>query len=181
MPALLDLAPVLDRRGVPWAIGGATALEALGLPRETTDVDVFIDDQHRSALNAFRGAGLAIAHFSDDVAAAYPAGGGENDRIDIIFPAIEPAMSGLFHAERRRLRGVEVPVLPVLALAAMKLMSARAREHADALRLIDARLTSRRAVRSELKRLVKLDPVGDGWARRRFDPAAALRRLEATS
>ncbi|MBI1946547.1 MAG: hypothetical protein HYS27_12670 [Deltaproteobacteria bacterium] len=180
LPALLALAPELDRRGVPWAIGGATALEALGIPRETTDVDVFIDDGHRSALNAFRGAGLGIAHFGDEIAAAYPTAGGENDRIDIIFPTLEPAASALLHAERRLLRGVEVPVLPALALAAMKLMSVRAKEHSDALRLIDAGLTTRRAVRAELRRLRRLGAGGDPWTRRRFDAVAALGRLEAT-
>lgn len=179
VPTLLGLAPELDRRGVAWAIGGAIALEALGVPRETTDVDIFVDDRHRSALNAFRGAGLGIAHFGDELAAAYPVAGGENDRIDIIFPTLEPAASALRHAERRVLRGVDVPVLPVLALAAMKLMSARIKEHADALRLIDAGLISRRAVRAELTRLAKLGVRGDAWPGCRFDAAAALRRLEA--
>lgn len=182
LPALLELAPELDRRRVPWALAGAVALEAHGVPRETRDVDIYVDDRHRSAINVFRDAGLGIAHFSDEVAAAYPQSGGENDRIDVIFPRIEPAASvlgrALQRALRRTLRGVSVPVLPPLALATIKLMSARAKEHADALRLIDAGLTSRRALRAELMRLAKRDVGGDDWARRRFDPTAALARLE---
>ncbi len=178
LPALLELAPELDRRGIPWALGGAVALEALGIPRETRDVDIFIDDEFRTALKVFREAGMGIAHFTDELAAAYPRSGGENDRIDVIFPRLEPAVTALRHAERHLLRGVAVPVLPALALAAMKLMSARAKEHSDALRLIDTGLTTRRAVRSELARLAALKVARDRWARRHFDPDAALHRLD---
>ncbi|MCC7071184.1 MAG: hypothetical protein IT383_07675 [Deltaproteobacteria bacterium] len=179
LPALLALVPELERRGVPWALTGAVALEAHGLPRETRDVDLYVDDRHRAVLNVFRDAGLGIAHFSDELAAAYPHGNGEDDRIDLIFPRMEPAATMLHRAVRRTLRGVSVPVLPALALTAIKLMSARAKEHADALRLLDAGLTTRRALRAELARLAKGDERGDRWARRHFDPVSALKRLEA--
>lgn len=175
---LLALVPELERRRVPWALGGAVALEALGLPRETTDVDIYVDDAHRPSLRLFRDAGMALAHFSDEVVAAYPVAGGENDRIDIIFPSAEPARSALRHPERRSLQGLSVPVLPAVSLAALKLMARRPKEHADALRLLDAGLASRLEVRALLMRLARR-PVRDRWRAAELDAVGALRRLEA--
>jgi hypothetical protein len=180
LPTLLGLVPELERRRVPWAIGGAVALEAYGVPRETHDVDIFVDDAHREVLGVLKGAGLALAHFQDELVAAFPRGGGGGDRIDVIFPGSEPARSALHEPERRYLRGVDVPVLPAVALAAMKLMSARPKEHADALRLFDAGIASRKAVRSVLRRLTSAPPSSDPWASRLFDPARGLARLESS-
>lgn len=163
----------LDALNVPYGIGGALAMRAHGYSRETTDVDVFALDESRGPIiRALRSHELTVAPvFQPFHYVAYdPVYGDPEIRIDMLFPASEPELSGIEYAERKMIAGINTRVFPVNLLVASKFYSDRDEDHRD----IGAMLHRGIFDPSEVERLIaSVDP--EGAADFHAEVAAALR------
>ena len=163
----------LDTLNVPYGIGGAFAMRAHGYSRETTDVTVFALDESRGPIiRALRGHGLTVAPVLQPFhyVAYDPAYGDPEIRIDVLFPAGEPELSGVEYAERKMIEGVNTQVFPVNLLVASKFYSDRDEDHHD----IGAMLHRGIFDPSEVERLIaSID--AEGAADFHTEIAAALR------
>jgi hypothetical protein len=159
------VADVLDRHGMPYAIGGAIALGFYAVPRATVDVDinVFVSptDQLSNALAALAEAGF-VAHEDEPALRARAIAEGQFQgsicglRIDVFVPAI-PYYAEL--AARRRqvtLLGRPLWVLSPEDLVVLKLMFFRRKDLADVEAILRDQGGSidRRFVREKLIELV---------------------------
>jgi len=156
------------------ALGGARAMALHGVIRDTTDVDVFAEERARAPLlAALKEASCRVAHVAADhflvrsATSAWP-----DDRIDLVFPLVEPARSAL--AETETIDGL--PVLPAHALTMAKLMAPGAYENADAFLLLDAGLADPKAIEATLRTLSK-DRTTDRFRARLEDARGGLFRL----
>jgi hypothetical protein len=167
--------PFAQRHQLQVALGGARAMALHGLPRHTTDVDVFAEERARAPLLAeLKAAGCRVAHVSADhflvraSASEWP-----DDRIDLVFPLVEPALSAL--ARPDIIDGV--PVLPAQALTMAKLMAPGAYENADAFLMLDAGLADPKALKASLQTLSKRRTT-DRFRSRLEDASGGLFRLQ---
>lgn len=162
------VADVLDRHGMPYAIGGAIALGFYAVPRATVDVDinVFVSptDQLSAALAALAEAGF-VAHEDEAALRARTIAEGQfrgsigGLRVDVFVPAI-PYYADL--AARRRqvtLLGRPLWVLSPEDLVVLKLMFFRRKDLADVEAILRDQGASidRRFVRQKLIDLVGVD------------------------
>ena len=142
----LLIAAALESAGLAYAIGGALALGALGVPRGTLDVDVnvFVErDAYPTVLAALHGLGIAI---DDDAALARAerdgmmVGSWAGMRVDVFVPSIPFS----HEAGRTRVRltdsaGRSADFLSAEALALFKRLFFRPKDVADLERLASVR------------------------------------------
>lgn len=144
--ALLALAAALDRDGIPYAIGGAMALNAYGYERVTKDVDVILA---ADGLDAFK-----KAHLGRGYVEKFPGSRGLRDTehnvaIDVLiagdYPGDGRAKPVAFPDPARvAVRQGPVALLPLEVLIELKLASGmtaphRLRDLADVLELVRIR------------------------------------------
>lgn len=173
------VADVLDRHGLPYAIGGAIALGFYAVPRATVDVDVniFVDPADRlpAALAALGEAGFVADEPEAELRARAKSEGQFRGRVsglrvDVFVPAI-PYYGDL--AARRRqvtLLGRPVWILSPEDLVVLKLMFFRRKDLADAEAILrdQGAALDRHFVRATLtellgpedERLAALDAIG---------------------
>jgi hypothetical protein len=116
----------LDALGAEWAMTGATAMSAYGYERATKDIDLFVaDDVRVEFLQRLRTAGFPVedvmppAHYSVE-----PRNNRDREkRIDLLFPAMGVESLGLMAARRMRIEGLDIPVMPLPHLVAIKLQT----------------------------------------------------------
>ena len=138
----LQIAEVLESRGVSYALGGALAYGQYGIPRATNDVDVnvFVEvESLQPVFAALRSLGIVV----DDTAARDRAGdegmfvvhhGGF--RVDVFTPSIEFSWEAERTRVRRTVDGVGVWFLSAEALCVFKLLFFRGKDIVDLERLI---------------------------------------------
>jgi hypothetical protein len=183
--ALRVCAEELDALDADWAIAGATAMQAHGYARATRDVDLFIGDDVRLELLArLRGRKLApTAIFSPHHYRVAPAGRRDPEAsIDLLFPALGVESLGLLAAKRHTVEGVELPILPIQHIVALKLTTDSAidpsrylRDQADLVAMRDRGLVDPARV-AEI-----LEDVGDREARDRLTELVATPRGHAAA
>ncbi len=165
-----SLAGGLDDAGVRWAIGGAMALAAHGVRRPTVDVDLFIADADRRALELFREAGAAVGKLSSTSFLVFPEGARSPlDHVDVVFPLFEPLCSAVERPVRRALDGATLPFLDAVDLCAAKLAGRGAHDEADARALLASGAVDADAVRDMIAAVPLEAPA--------LDRATAERRL----
>jgi len=117
-----------------YAVGGALAMHAHGVRRETTDVDAFIAEKDRArVLQALRGEGFSIATIAAPFhyAAYIPAHADLDYRVDVLFPAGEPEASGIQTAVDGRVEDIPVRVFTVEMLVLAKFYSDQVKDRLD--------------------------------------------------
>jgi hypothetical protein len=144
--ALLALAEALDRDGIPYAIGGAMALNAYGYERVTKDVDVILS---ADGLAAFK-----HAHLGRGYVEKFPGSRGMRDTAHNV--AIDVLIAGEYPGDGRpkpiafpdparvAIRDGGVALVPLDTLIELKLASGmtaphRLRDLADVLELVRIR------------------------------------------
>ena len=119
---------------IPYAIGGALAMEAHGLSRSTKDVDIFVKPDNAFALlRALRVLGLTVIPiFEPHHYAAYlPKNTDPEARIDILVPAGEPELSAIEWSETKSIFGIDAEVFPVDLLVFAKAYANRPKDELD--------------------------------------------------
>lgn len=138
----LELAGVLEERGIPYALGGALALGVWGIPRGTHDVDVnvFVSDAELpTLLEALRDLGIEI---DEDAARMASRERGlivvrhRGMRVDLFTPSIDFSWEAERTRKRHTVEGRGVWFLSAEALAVFKLLFFRAKDIVDLERLI---------------------------------------------
>lgn len=170
--ALRTCAEELEALDADWAVAGATAMQVHGYTRATRDIDLFIGDDVRLALlSRLRDRAVpAKAIFSPHHYRIDPPRRKDPEAsIDLLFPALGIESLGLLAAERATIEGIEMPVVPVHYLVALKLTtdpaidpSRYARDQADLTALRDRGLVDATRVAQIL------DDVRDPEARARL-------------
>ncbi len=149
---------------VPHAIGGGIALAGHGVRRFTSDVDVFAPESSRRAIfRALRDRGLTVSPIMEPFHyIAYPDPVEDPEiRIDLLFPAGEPDLSGAENPIELEVGGVRFRGFQAELLAATKLYSERLQDHADIEAMIRRGIIEPDAVRLLI---ASFDPVGvDEW------------------
>jgi hypothetical protein len=123
---LRTCAKKLDALDAEWAVTGATAMSVHGYVRATKDIDLFIaDDIRPEFLRQLRDAGFPVedvmppVHYSVE-----PRDNRDREqRIDLLFPAMGVECLGLMAAQRMSVEGMELPVMPLAHLVAIKLQT----------------------------------------------------------
>ncbi len=134
-----------EREGVQYKVVGAVALNLLGLPRATEDLDVFVApdagnvERLRGALRSVFPDPEIEKITSEDLAGAYPAiqyvpPSGEF-HIDILSRLGEAWRYEDIETEERSFQGIRVPVATPRMLYRMKRDTVRPQDRADAARL----------------------------------------------
>lgn len=136
-PRTLELLKLVHQALEPakhYAIGGGFALRAYGYARYTSDVDVFVLDEHRSeVIQALKGVGLTVEPLKPPFhyIAYLPEHNDLDVRIDIMLPAEEPELSATEWPSRETIAGLKFNVIDNTLLMAMKFYSDRPKDHAD--------------------------------------------------
>ena len=140
--AATTIAKVFDRFGVSYALGGALALGAHGVPRMTFDVDInvglvgdaFLSDELTDALS--RECGLTFDHPISKVrreanASGFVRGNIGYIKVDIFFPSIDYLDGVMARRAVLPLLGRQVPVVGLNDLVVMKTVFGRTKDFAD--------------------------------------------------
>jgi hypothetical protein len=129
----------LRKSDVPFAVVGATALAARGLPRMTRDLDVLVSTENAwSAIDALERVGfssLTPVDRSGDAAAAYVLTAGSSE-VDLLVASGEPQSTVVAEATEAPVFGVRVPVATLEQLVLMYLYSNQVRHHGDLARIV---------------------------------------------
>ena len=136
------IAAVFDRLGVVYAMGGALALGAHGVPRMTFDVDInvglasdaFLSDELGDTLT--RECGLTFDHPIAEVRreasdSGFVRGSVGPIKVDFFFPAAEYLEGVMSRRTELPLLGREVPVVGLNDLVVMKTVFGRTKDFAD--------------------------------------------------
>lgn len=135
-----DLFPLLDttegvltRVGADWAVGGALAMAAHGFTRETQDIDVFIDPEHRAqVLAGLQKQRISVIVLAEDYHyAIQPKRAGPEERVDLLFPYSEPDVSAIAVPDYGTVDGKRRPVWPLSLIVVNKLMGDREKDGSD--------------------------------------------------
>lgn len=178
LPFVLELAPRLDEAGVAWAVGGGQAMNAWGIARPTDDVDLFIHDGDRRALQVFRDAGVSPDLVSSTTFICFPTSRHQPaDRIDIVFPTLLPLADAPARPERRLVHGRELPFLAPLDLFAGKLVARGPHDEADARALVDCGLVTPAAARRALSSVERLPKAASHYVTFHHDRPLGEERL----
>ncbi len=139
----LRLAHALQLDGIPYALGGALALGAHGVPRGTLDVDlnVFVDEAEVPRVIAcLKRAGVEVEESAAIAQARRDGmfvGNWAGMRIDVFIPSIPFSHeAGRSRVELRDADGMSVWFLSAEALAVFKLLFNRPKDRADLERLL---------------------------------------------
>jgi hypothetical protein len=129
----------LRKTKVPFAVIGATALGARGLPRFTKDLDLVVTtDDAWEALDALEAVGFRSAAPVDrhaDPEAMYVLSHGTGE-VDLLVAAGEPESSVIAEATATNVFGVRVPVATLEHLVLMYLYSNQPRHQGDLARIV---------------------------------------------
>lgn len=135
----------LAKRGVRFKVVGGVALNVIGLPRATQDLDIFVDPQPenvallREALHDVFDDPSIDEISAEDLAGAYPAiqyvPPGSGFHIDILSRLGQAFDYAGIEAELRDVDGIPVPVATPHMLFRMKCDTVRMQDRADAERL----------------------------------------------
>jgi len=129
----------LTKAKVPFAVIGATALGARGLPRFTKDLDLVVTtDDAWDALDALEGVGFRSAApvvRDDDPEPMYVLSHGTGE-VDLLVTSGEPESSVIGEATKTDLFGVRVPVATLEHLVLMYLYSNQPRHQGDLARIV---------------------------------------------
>jgi hypothetical protein len=137
------LVDVLERRGLPYALGGAIAYGAWGEPRATLDIDVNLwveTSQLDDALGALADAGVQIDRgvAARDAAARGMFVGRLGDyRVDVFVPSIPFYDEARRRRVRLRFAGRETWMLSAEVLAVFKMLFFRPKDLVDVGRMLD--------------------------------------------
>jgi hypothetical protein len=130
----------LDGAGVPFAVVGAAALAARGLPRMTRDLDVVVlFEDAFGALDALAEQGfrsVAPVDQSADPEAMYVLVGPNGVEVDVLVANAEPESTIVAEAPRAKVFGVEVPLASLEHLSLMYLYSNQPRHLGDFARIV---------------------------------------------
>ena len=129
----------LSNADVPFAVIGAVALGARGLPRNTRDIDVVVTtDDAFEAIAALRKAGFRSVTPIDEeepAEAMYVLVHGK-DEVDVLVTSGEPESTVIAEAPVTTVFGVKVPVATLEHLVLMYLYSNQPRHFADLARIV---------------------------------------------
>lgn len=129
----------LNKAKVPFAVIGATALGARGLPRFTKDLDIVVtSDDAWAALDALFAVGFRSAAPVDrehDPEAMYVLSQGTGE-VDVLVTSGEPESSVIAEAPSAQLLGVRVPVATLEHLVLMYLYSNQPRHQGNLARIV---------------------------------------------
>ncbi len=129
----------LSKAEVPFAVIGATALAARGLPRMTKDLDLVVtSDDAWPALDALQGAGfksVAPVDRKEDPEAMYVLHHGPSE-VDLLVASGEPESTVVAEATHLPVFGVKVPVATLEHLVLMYLYSNQIRHQGDLARIV---------------------------------------------
>jgi hypothetical protein len=133
---LKEVAGVLNEARVPYAVGGAVAMALYGVRRATMDVDIFsLESAKRKVLRALRNIGYEIEPAGAPfLYLAYPPWqtSGRDVRVDLLFPADEPDISGVETAQNIEVEpGLKVKVFSLVMLTLSRLYSDQPRHRTD--------------------------------------------------
>jgi hypothetical protein len=138
----LLIAEAFEKRGIPYALGGALAYGQYGIPRATNDVDVnvFVEsDRLDEVFSALRSVGITIDN-ADARAAAEREGlivlRLAEFRIDVFTPSIDFSWEAARTRVRQRIVDRDVWFLSAEALCVFKLLFFRGKDVVDLERLI---------------------------------------------
>ncbi len=136
------IAAVFDRLGVTYAMGGALALGAHGVPRMTFDVDinlglatdVFFSHEITDALS--RECGLAFDRAIGEIRreakdSGFVRGNVGAIKVDLFFPTVEYLEGVMSRSTELPLLGRQVPVVGLNDLVVMKTVFGRTKDFAD--------------------------------------------------
>jgi hypothetical protein len=130
----------LEVAEVPYAVIGATALAARGLPRMTRDLDVVVVlEDGFAALGALEGAGfrsIAPVRRDEDPEPMYVVRDRRGNEVDLLVAAGEPESTVVAEAKRAPVFGVMAPVATLEHLALMYLYSNQPRHLGDFQRVV---------------------------------------------
>jgi hypothetical protein len=165
-PRVLELirraASALEPLDVPYAVGGAVAMAAHGYARYTSDLDVFaLDESKPSILRAFRKEGFIVEPLMPPMhyVAFLREHGDPTVRVDILFPADEPALSAVEYPVTVHIAGadLDLKVFPVDMLVAAKFYSDRPQDLHDIAAMLERGIFEP----DEVHRLISsIDPEG---------------------
>jgi hypothetical protein len=163
-PRVLELirraASALDPLDVPYAVGGAVAMAAHGYARYTSDLDIFaLDEGKSSILRALRKEGFIVEPLMPPMhyIAFLREHGDPTVRVDILFPADEPALSAIEYPVTTHIAGTDVKVFPVDMLVAAKFYSDRPQDLHDIAAMLERGIFEP----EEVHRLIgSIDPEG---------------------
>lgn len=129
----------LIRADVPFAVIGATALAARGLPRMTKDLDLVVTtDDAWDALDSLTRAGFASVapiHRAEDPEAMYVLTKGSTE-VDLLVASGEPESTVVAEATRTSVFGVNAPTATLEHLVLMYLYSNQIRHQGDLARIV---------------------------------------------
>lgn len=136
------IAAVFDRLGLTYAMGGALALGAHGVPRMTFDVDINVGLASDASLSdeladtLFRDCGLAFEHPIAEVRRQANDSGFVRAnvgpiKVGFFFPAMEYLQGVMARRTELPLLGQEVPVIGLNDLVVMKTVFGRTKDLAD--------------------------------------------------
>ncbi|MBI3178079.1 MAG: hypothetical protein HYZ27_00360 [Deltaproteobacteria bacterium] len=131
----------LNSAHVPYAVVGATALAARGLPRMTRDLDivVVIDDAH-AALRALGKAGfkptVRLPAPDEEPEAMYVLHDSQGNEVDLLVASAEPESTVVTEATKTTVFGVNAPVATLEHLVLMYLYSNQVRHWGDLARIV---------------------------------------------
>jgi hypothetical protein len=130
----------LDRAGIPFAVVGAAALAARGLPRMTRDLDIVVlFEDAFAALDALAAEGfrsVAPIDHAADPEAMYVLVGPSGVEVDVLVANAEPESTIVAEAPRANVFGVEVPLASLEHLILMYLYSNQPRHLGDFARIV---------------------------------------------
>jgi hypothetical protein len=165
-PRVLELirrtASALEPLNVPYAVGGAVAMAAHGYARYTSDLDVFALDESKSSIfRALRKEGFTVEPLMSPMhyVAFLREHGDPTVRVDILFPADEPALSAVEYPVTVHIAGTDVnlKVFPIDMLVAAKFYSDRPQDLHDIAAMLERGIFEP----DEVHRLIgSIDPEG---------------------
>jgi hypothetical protein len=130
----------LSESQVPFAVIGAAALAARGLPRFTADLDVVVTVEDAfAALDALAAAGFSSAapiDASEAPEAMYVMTDRRGVDVDVLVAAGEPESTVIAEATRAAVFGVEAPIATLEHLVLMYLYSNQVRHQGDLARIV---------------------------------------------
>ena len=146
-PRVIQILAALVREGVEFKVVGAVALNLVGLPRATQDLDLFVAptpsnvERLQKALRAVYDDPSIDEISADDLCGDYPAvqyvPPDGRFPIDILVRLGEAFGFDDIETEMRSVEGIEVPVATPMMLFRMKRDTVRPQDRADAQRLRD--------------------------------------------
>ena len=176
---LFELSSELGLSGTRWAIGGAVAMAAHGLERETKDLDIFVHDSDRRVLQIFRDHDAPSGMLSESHARVTVPECPRGEHLDVVFPTFDLLEDAISRAKLLNVAGRLFPVLTALDLATCKAMSESPKDGRDLETLLAAGTVQPNEVKAVLP--TPLPERASPYVVRHRNVPLALARIEAWS